>query len=294
MSALYENLLPQAEGSFYIGIFQDNIEKCTWHYHNTYEISFITEGAGKRIVGDSIMEFHPGDLVFIGKNLPHVWIPEKDQGIWLNRNLEMVFLQFTSDVLCQHILSLPEFVHVQKALTLSERGILITGQTLNEVSALMLQMPYLKDFERMIYFLKILDLIGRGDGLTPLASREYLKTRFSTANRRIEIIHEYMMNNYRNEIDLEHLSGLVNMAKGSVCRYFKQNTGITVFEYLNKIKAEFACKLLMNNDLSIMDVCLDSGYNSLSHFNKQFKKATGITPREYRKRFGELSPARIE
>jgi len=63
---------------------------------------------------------------------------------------------------------------------------------------------------------------------------------------------------------------------------------MTLFDYLNQIKTEFACKLLMDNDLSILEVCLDSGFNNLSHFNKQFKKATGVTPSEYRKRFKGL------
>jgi AraC-like DNA-binding protein len=97
------------------------------------------------------------------------------------------------------------------------------------------------------------------------------------------------MNNYREEIDLERLAGMVNMAEGSLCRFFKQNMGLTIFEYLNKIKVEFACKLLMDPDLSILDVCLDSGFNNLSHFNKQFRKTTEITPTEYRKRFKGLT-----
>lgn len=289
MAALFENQLQQAEGSFFIGIFQDNLEKCTWHYHNNFEISFITEGAGKRIVGDSIVEFQPGDLVFLGKNLPHVWIPEKDQGIWLNRNLEMVFLQFTSDILCQHLLSLPEFVNVQKALVLSERGVQITGSTLNKVSEVMLQMPYMKEFDRMIHFLKIMDMIGRSESLIHLASKEFLITRFSSTNKRIATIHEYFMNNYREEIDLENLARMVNMAEGSLCRFFKQNMGVTIFEYLNKIKVDFACKFLMDPELSVFEVCIDSGFNNLSHFNKQFRKYTAVSPLEYRKKFKSLT-----
>jgi AraC-like DNA-binding protein len=66
------------------------------------------------------------------------------------------------------------------------------------------------------------------------------------------------------------------------------NMGMTVFEYLNQIKVEFACKLLMDADLSIMEVCLDSGFNNLSHFNKQFKKINGLPPSEYRNRFKAL------
>lgn len=288
MSAHFEQIILKEDESFFIGIFQDNLEKSTWHYHNNYEISFITEGSGKRIVADSIEEFQPGDLVFLGKKLPHVWIADKGQGIWLNRTLEMVFLQFTENILCSQLLTLPEFSHVAKALSLSEQGIQIVGQTLNEVSELMLQMPYLKGFNRMLHFLKMMDIIGKSESHIYLASKEYLKTRFTTGNKRIATIHEYLMNNYREEIDLERLAGMVNMAEGSLCRFFKQNMGLTIFEYLNKIKVEFACKLLMDPSLSILEVCLDSGFNNLSHFNKQFKKTTGMTPKEYRKRFKEL------
>jgi AraC-like DNA-binding protein len=288
MSALLEKITLSGEESFFIGIFQDNLEKCTWHYHNSYEISFITEGAGKRIVADSIEEFQPGDLVFIGRNLPHVWIADKEIKTPSNRSLEMVFLQFTSEILHPQLLSLPEFKYVAKALILSERGIQIAGQTLNEVSEIMLQMPYLKSFDRMLHFFKLMDIIGRSNTNIRLASKEYLNMRFTTGNKRIEAIHNFLMNNYLEKIDLGKLASIVNMAEGSVCRFFKNNTGMTVFEYLNKIKIEFACKLLMDNDLSVMQVCLDSGFNNLSHFNKQFKKITKVNPLEYRKQFRPL------
>jgi len=288
MPALFEKIIVKEGESFFIGIFQDNLEKSTWHYHNNFEISFITEGSGKRIVGDSIEEFQPGDLVFIGRNLPHVWIADKESRIPTNRTLEMVFLQFTLNVLSPQLLILPEFCHVKRALDLSERGIQIIGDTLNKVSEIMLQLPYLIGFERMVHFFMMMDIIGESETNVQLASKEYLTSRFTTGNKRIEVIHNYLMNNYREDVNLKNLAALVNMAEGSLCRFFKMNMGITLFEYLNKIKTDFACKLLMNKDLGILDVCLDSGFNNISHFNKQFKKITGVPPSEYRKRFKEL------
>jgi len=288
LSALLEKIIVKEDESFSIGVFQDNLEKSTWHYHNNFEISFITEGSGKRIVGDSIEEFQPGDLAFIGSNLPHVWIADKETRMLSKRTLEMVFLQFNLNILSDQLLSLPEFSNVKKALVLSERGIQIIGDTLNQVSEVMLQLPYLKSFERMIHFFILMDLIGKSKTNIQLASKEYLKIRFKTGNKRVADIHEYLMNNYREEVNLKELAGLVNMAEGSLCRFFKMNMGITVFEYLNKIKTEFACKLLMDPDLSILEVCLDSGFNNVSHFNKQFKKITGVPPSEYRKRFDGL------
>lgn len=288
MSASFQQIVLNGEESFFIGIFQDNLEKSSWHYHNNFEISFITEGSGKRIVADSIEEFQPGDLVFIGRNLPHVWIADKETRSPSNRTLEMVFLQFTSEIFGSQLLVLPEFRNVAKALALSERGIQVVGQTLNEVSELMLQMPYMKGFERMLHFYRIMDIIGKSDSNIQLASKEYMKMRFKSGNKRISAIHEYLMNNYRDEVNLKRLSELVSMAEGSLCRFFKENVGMTLFEYLNQIKTDFACRLLMDPDLSIMEVCLDSGFNNLSHFNKQFKKMTGATPSEYRKRFKGL------
>ncbi len=289
MTALLEKKIEKKDESFFIGIFQDNLEKSSWHYHNNFEISFITEGSGKRIVGDSIEEFQPGDLAFIGPNLPHVWIADKETRMLSKRTLEMVFLQFNLNVLSDQLLNLPEFSNVKRAMDLSERGIQIIGDTLNQVSEVMLQLPYLKSFERMLHFFMLMDIIGKSKTNIQLASKKYHKIRFTTGNKRIAAIHEYLMNNYREEVNLKKLAELVNMAEGSLCRFFKMNLGITIFEYLNKIKTEFACKLLMDPDLSIMDICLDSGFNNISHFNKQFKKARGVSPSEYRKRFKGLS-----
>lgn len=285
MSASLEKTLLNEDESFFIGVFQDNLEKSNWHYHNNFEISFITEGSGKRIVADSIEEFQPGDLVFLGRNLPHVWIADKETRTPSNRTLEMVFLQFTPNVLSQQLLVLPEFGNVKRALDFSERGIQIVGQTLNEVSEIMLQLPYLKSFERMLHFFRLMDIIGKSDSNIRLASEDYMRKRFKTGNKRIAMIHEYFMNNYREDVNLKKLAEMVNMAEGSLCRFFKENMGITLFEYLNQIKTDFACKLLMDADLSIMQICFDSGFNNLSHFNKQFRKTTGMPPSEYRKRF---------
>ncbi len=283
MPAKFEQVVLKEEESFSIGIFQDNLEKSTWHYHNDFEISFITEGTGKRIVADSIEEFQPGDLVFIGRNLPHVWIADKEQRGLSNRTLEMVYLQFSSNIFFPQLLALPEFKQIKHALEMSDRGIHIVGQTLNEVSELMLQLPYLNSFDRMTYFFRMMHIIGQSDSNIHLASEEYLKKRFRTGNKRISILHDYLMNHYREDIDLTRLASLVNMAEGSLCRFFKMNVGLSIFEYLNQIKVEFACNLLMNKEMNMADVSFDSGFNNLSHFNKQFRKYTGVTPTEYRK-----------
>ncbi len=284
MKELLEQIKLNPDESFFIGIFQDHIDQSRWHYHQEYELSFITEGSGKRIVGDSVEEFHPGDLIFIGPRIPHVWFSETSaRNQHSGRTLESVYMLFNNDILPDEMTALPEFENIRKAITLSERGARITGDTLNEVSRIMLQLPYMSRIKRLMFFYEIMDLIGRSTSFAYLASEQYMKTKFETNNSRINKIHEFLMKNYRDTVDLEGVAEVVHMAPASVCRFFKSSTGLTVFEYLNKIKIDYACKLLLNTDLSIVDISYDCGFNNLSHFNKQFRKFLGQTPSQFRK-----------
>jgi len=284
MRQFLEELKPNPDESFFIGIFQDHIEQTAWHYHQEFELSFITEGSGKRIVGDSVESFHPGDLIFIGPRIPHVWISgELARTQHSGRTLESVYLLFNQDILPQELISLPEFKDVKRAIKLSERGMLIQEDTLNHVSKIMLQLPYQDRMKRLMLFYEILHIIGKSESFTLLASEAYVKSKFETSNTRVNNIHEFLMNNYREEINLEEIAELVHLAPASVCRFFKSATGQTIFNYLNKIKVDYACNLLMNTDLNIVDISYDCGFNNLSHFNKQFKQITGKTPSQYRK-----------
>lgn len=289
MSASYEQISLNSNESFYIGVFQDNIEKGTWHYHNKLELTFVTEGKGKRIVGDSIEDFYPGDLIFIGAKIPHVWIAEKNEfGTEKARSLESVYLQFGQNIIPDEVLKLPEFADVKKAIKLSQRGVHITGDTLNEVSSLMLELPYKDNFSRIIYFYRIMDAIGKSSSNILLASEDYVARRFNSTNERITKIHEYLMSYSHEEVNLEKLAQLIHMAPGSLCRFFKSEMGMTIFDYLNKIKVDYACSLLLDRELSIAGIAYDCGFNNLSHFNKQFKKNMNITPSQYRKQFERM------
>ena len=284
MKELLEQIKLNPDESFFIGIFQDHIDKSHWHYHQEFELSFITEGSGRRIVGDSIEEFHPGDLIFIGPRIPHVWFPEETHS-WQHsgRTLESVYMLFNQDILPEALTTLPEFNHIRQAVLLSERGIKITGETLNEVSRIMLQLPYMSRIKRLMMFYEIMDLIGKSDSFSFLASEDYIKTKFEPGNKRVTRIHEFLMKNYQGDIDLKEIAEVAHMAPASVCRFFKSSTGLTIFEYLNKIKINYSCQLLLNTDLNILDISYDCGFNNLSHFNKQFKKFIGATPTEFRR-----------
>ena len=95
----------------------------------------------------------------------------------------------------------------------------------------------------------------------------------------------FLMNNYTREIQLEEVAGLVNLNKSSFCRYFKYRTHKTCSQFLNEIRIAHACKLLINGELSISEICYETGYNNISHFNRQFKLITGLTAKAYTNKY---------
>ncbi|WP_372638124.1 helix-turn-helix domain-containing protein [Fodinibius sp.] len=76
------------------------------------------------------------------------------------------------------------------------------------------------------------------------------------------------------------------MTKTAFCRYFKKVTGKTFFTYLNEYRGGYACKLLMQTNLNVSEICYKSGFNSISNFNKQFKAITDTSPVRYKNKLG--------
>lgn len=265
------------------GVYQEAFLKKDWHYHADYELLFITEGTGQRIVGDGMEEFEPGDLVLIGGYLPHVWISDL---IYLDpgslKCCEAVYLNFNPSILEGNLLELPEASHVRQALEDAGRGIKITGKARDVISELMLMVPVLDGFNQLINLLKILEHIGQSEEYTFLTSENYKKSKFFHQSRRVKQIHNYFMNNYQKQITLDEIAELINMSPSASSRFFKQQTGDSLMEYLNRIRFDYAKRMLKSKNLRIVEVAYECGFNSLSFFSRQFRKLEGCSPREYR------------
>ena len=122
------------------------------------------------------------------------------------------------------------------------------------------------DRNRQSYFGTFSPAADHGDDLVKLAQEE-IKKNFSKANTIEEII-----------VD-------VPASRRNLVRRFKQVTGITPIEYLQKTRIEAAKQMLEQSRSSIMEVMLDSGYNDLKTFRTLFKKNVGMTPKMYREKF---------
>jgi AraC-like DNA-binding protein len=257
-----------------------------WHYHPEFEIIFVEESYGIRLMGNHIGNFNNGDLMFISPNLPHVWKNDNDfyQG---NKNLQVVVyvIHFLKDALGKDFFTLPEFVHIRKLFLRGQQGILIKGKDHEVISELIKKVYNASSLDRLVLFLKTLDAFANAREFELLSTPGYIDSVNLLDTQRINTVVSYLMDNYSQEIKIETIANLINLNKSSFCRYFKARTHKTCSQFLNEIRIAHACKLLVNTSMTASQVCYETGYNNISHFNRQFKLITGATARAYAREY---------
>jgi len=132
--------------------------------------------------------------------------------------------------------------------------------------------------EKLLRLLKILDFMSQTDEKQLLASTGYSKIRKSSDFDRFDKAHRFMIDHFQENIKLENVSALIGMTPTSFCRYFKKHTSKSFHTVLNEIRIGHACKLLIENKMSISGIAYESGFSNISNFNEQFKKIKGIPP----------------
>ncbi len=257
-----------------------------WHYHPEFEIIFVEKSYGIRLMGNHAGNFSDGDLMFIGPNLPHVWKNDEDfyKG---NKDLlvDVYVIQFREDALREGFFDLPEFTHIKKLFLLGQQGLLIKEQDGLEIAELIKKTYYSSGIERLIQFFKTLDAIARTENYDLLSSPGYTNSVNIADTERINKVMNFLMENYKKEVRLKEIAALVSLNISSFCRYFRSRTHKTCTQFINEIRIAHACKLLLNRSMTVTEICYETGYNNISHFNRQFKLITGLTAREYSRKY---------
>ena len=260
-----------------------------WHYHPELELVYIVRGNGNCFIGDAIEGFGPGTLVLLGSNLPHSWInDQKYFQVESKLVAESMAIHFLPEFLKVHLREVPEFNQIGQFMEKAKVGVWFGDETTRSAVRLLNKMKGLKEFDRLLLFLRILRLLSEASDIRLLSSAGYL-AMFRETNDRLGRVHEYLMNNFTRDISLERVAEIALMNKSAFCRYFKKATKKNFSQYLNEIRIGFACRLLQENgESAISEIAFESGYNTLSNFNRQFKIITGHTPSAYLRRHNPL------
>src|SRR3546814_543093 len=93
----------------------------------------------------------------------------------------------------------------------------------------------------------------------------------------------YINRNLTGSFDEKDLAEIAGLSPAAFSRSFRRHTGLALVKYVNRLRINLACQLLMGDaEARITDVCFSSGFNNLSNFNRQFLKLKGIPPSRFR------------
>jgi AraC-like DNA-binding protein len=265
-----------------------------WHYHPEVELLYCIKGKGTNFIGNSIRKIEEGEILLLGKNLPHT--RQRDRGYYeanIGEQPESIVIQFREDFLGDGFFMLKEFVHVRALLQLAKVGLKFVGNTQLIIAQKLENLKKLNPTAAVLELLAILDTLARSEEYIQLNALNYESDVHEKASQKINKVYHYTIEHFREPISLEQVASLTSHSPAAFCRYFKTRTRKSYFQYLTEIRIAYACELLMEGDLDVTRVCYASGFNNLSNFHKQFKKVMRITPSEYRYQSLKKIPQRL-
>lgn len=257
-----------------------------WHFHSEFQIFVVLQGKGTRFVGDHVAPFQPGDLIFTGPNLPHLW--QSDHEYFAgdsNLVTEGIVLYFPESFLGETFIAKREMFRIKHLFQKSTRGLEILGREREHIRTRMHELVNASDFDAVIVLMNLLNDLSKAVDYKILASEGYSNSLTQTDTERMNRVHAHVMKNFREKLSLTDVADVANMTPESFSRYFKTHANKTFSDFITEIRIGYACKLLIERNINIEQVCFDSGFNTLSNFNRQFKAVTHHSPLAYRKKY---------
>jgi AraC-like DNA-binding protein len=250
-----------------------------WHYHPEYELVYVEALNGIRHVGQHISSFMGSDLVLIGPNIPHL---NFDYG--LKTEYKQIVVQLKENFLGDAFKETPEFEAIKQLFEKSSAGLSFAGKTKDAVVEKLKQMQNLGHFEQLLCLLEVFQILATSKEVLELNEQDTSIKLFLDDKIRIGSVYQYIHANYNETPDVNQVAASVHLSTAAFCRYFKKQTNMTFTDFVNQYRITQA-KTLLLKDISVSEACYEVGFESLSYFNKLFKKITGENPSVFKKRY---------
>lgn len=255
------------------------------HKHEVFELNYVENGAGVvRIVGDSSETIGNSELVLItSPDLEHVWTQGTCRSEEIREITVQFFLDFTSsDSLFNRTPLLP----IKKLFERARKGVAFSEEAVAKVRPHLYKLSGMTDkFYAVMELLTALYELSLADGTRELATSSFAKVEVESNSRRILKVKEYISQYFTEELRLAELADLVGMSPSSFSRFFKLRTSKTLSEYMVDIRLGVAARKLVDTTESISEICYACGFNTLSNFNRLFRKHKGCNPSEFRDKY---------
>ncbi len=279
MKTELEHIQPKQGSSLSLSVNPDFSDFFYWHFHPEFELVFIDGVDGNRHVGNHLSRFHGSDLVLIGSYIPHL---NFDYGI--KEPYEKIVVHIQQKFLENAFLTTPELNPIHILMEDSKKGVAFGERTKSTLRLRIKKLANLNSFDQFLELIDILNVLAHAK------DKEYLhslpvKNQFNTKDKnRLDIIYAFVDDHYHRKIEIEEIAALSHFSKPAFCRYFKKMTRLTFTQFVNHYRIDKAKKLLLSGK-NVTETCFSSGFESLSYFNRTFKKITGTNPISFRSRY---------
>jgi len=250
-----------------------------WHFHPEFELIYIEGATGTRHVGDHIATYQESDLVLIGSNIPHLNFDYR-----VKTDYHKMVIHIRKDFLRYSDGITPELEKIKQLFRDSAKGITFGEKTKALLKERIKAIHILNEFDRFLELLSIFNLLANAEDTTFLHVNDFANKFSKKEHERLNRVYAFVEQSYKRPISLKEVAELTNYSKAAFCRFFKQMTKLTFVEFLNNYRINQAKRYLLagKNVTETAGLC---GYESLSYFNRVFRRTTSENPISFKKNY---------
>jgi len=252
-----------------------------WHYHDEYELHIITATSGKVFVGDWIGQFQAGQVVLTGPRLPHNWV---STGVLPEGGVPLrdLVIQFPGEPLQRAAEHIPELTALAPLLERARHGIEFFGVS-DAAQRHWQAVKRVRGLQRLSAFTAFMADLAACTDYRLLSSVQLQSTENDDELDRIESVVSLIMERMGEPLVATDLARDLGMSESQFSRFFRKTTGNTFTDFVNRVRINRACQLLMETDRLITDICYEVGFHNVANFNRRFLDIKGFTPSEFRR-----------
>jgi len=264
--SLYEKV-PPLEKNFTVKFMKfDRCENLTPHWHEHIELLYFYRGGCRITCNKTTFDAKAGDIVVVNSAEIHSFVVENSVGyICL-----LIYPEFFSDINFSNI-HIKNHIKCDSHITECVEGIIKEHK----------QKTHGYDMMIKSYAYSLMTHLVRSYVDAYISEREI--STHTTNLERLNIVFNYIADNYSEKISTQTLSELCYLNESYFCRFFKAHAGKTPTEYINEYRIEKAALLLKNTNDNISQIAANAGFDDVNYFTRIFKKIKKQTPSEYRK-----------
>jgi AraC-like DNA-binding protein len=254
-----------------------------WHHHPEYELTLTLNSRGWRFIGDHIGAYSSQDVVLVPADMPHTWA--STSAIDKSRPHTAIVIWFAGAWALRLAEVCPEFSALHTLLKRAAPGLSFASPAGVRIESRLTELLSDSPRQRLQTTVEILTELADWEA-TPLvtsqlAPRSTLPAESAQLNRILKFLHRRFM----EPIRVQDLCLAGNLSARSLHRLFLRHLGENPSDYLRILRIGRACLLLAETDQPISTIAAEAGFSNLANFNRQFREARQMTPKEFRRYF---------